>query len=118
MVKNGVDALDRVAYARTSPDGSSVVFVSTSSIPGGEGAQELPIYLGSRGSGRLVDAGAACRPRAPAPTPTWWAGPLTSPASLTRRGNRSAAAASTRPSYRARAPAKDLTPDRPLRQQP
>jgi hypothetical protein len=50
VIKNGVDALDRVAYARTSPDGNSVVFVSTSSIPGGEGTQELPVYLGSRGT--------------------------------------------------------------------
>ena len=50
VLKNGVDALDRVAFARTSPDGKRIVFVSTSSIPGGEGAQELPIYLGSRGA--------------------------------------------------------------------
>ena len=48
--KNGVDALDQKTYARTSSDGERVVFVSTSSIPGGEGAQELPIYLGSRGT--------------------------------------------------------------------
>ncbi len=51
VLKNGVDALDRVAFARTSPDGKRIVFVSTSSIPGGEGTQELPIYLGSRGAG-------------------------------------------------------------------
>jgi hypothetical protein len=49
--KNGVDALDRVAFARTSADGKRVIFVSTSSVPGGVGAQEMPAYLASRGTG-------------------------------------------------------------------
>src|SRR6187551_371710 len=56
--KNGMDALGRESYARASSDGNAlVIFVTTSSVPGGEGTQELPVYLAGRGAGNWSTQG-------------------------------------------------------------
>jgi len=46
--KNGGDAEGEEALSKASVDGESFSFGSTFGIPGGVGAQELPLYLGSR----------------------------------------------------------------------
>jgi hypothetical protein len=49
--KNAGDALATFAFARAALGGGSATFLSTSGIPGGSGAQEIPLYLGARGAG-------------------------------------------------------------------
>ena len=48
--KNAADARGMVAWAKASSTGDRVAFLSTSGIPGGEGEQEVPAYLASRGT--------------------------------------------------------------------
>jgi hypothetical protein len=48
--KDAVDALSTYAFAKAASSGGAATFLSTSGVPGGVGAQELPIYLGARGS--------------------------------------------------------------------
>jgi len=48
--KNGVDAFGRVSWVKASPNGGAVSFLTTSGIPGSDGAQELPGSLATRGS--------------------------------------------------------------------
>ena len=49
--KNGGDALGTVPFVKAAFGGGEATFASSSGIPGGVGAQELPLYLGSRGGG-------------------------------------------------------------------
>jgi hypothetical protein len=49
--KNGLDALGRVAWAKASPQGDRISFLTTSGIPGADGSQELPAYLAGREAG-------------------------------------------------------------------
>jgi hypothetical protein len=48
--KNGGDATGMVGLAKASVFGDGAVFGSSFSIPGGEGAQEIPTYQGIRGT--------------------------------------------------------------------
>jgi len=48
--KDGGDVTGTVLTAKASPIGDKVTFLSTFGVPGGVGAQELPLYLASRGS--------------------------------------------------------------------
>lgn len=47
--KNGNDALGEVGFSRAATDGSAATFIATSGIPGAEGAQQMPTYVGTRG---------------------------------------------------------------------
>lgn len=49
--KDGNDVLGELGFVRAADDGDGITFMSTSGIPGGEGAQTLPTYLASRGEG-------------------------------------------------------------------
>ncbi len=49
--KNAGDALATFSYAKAASNGGGAIFLSTSGIPGGVGAQTIPPYLGSRGAG-------------------------------------------------------------------
>jgi hypothetical protein len=49
--KNGGDVTSTVPFIGASPNGDAVTFMSDAGIPGGEGSQELPLYLASRGKG-------------------------------------------------------------------
>ncbi len=55
--KNAVDALDTFPFAKAASGGGGFAFLSTSGIPGGVGAQELPLYLGSRQEGSWSSQG-------------------------------------------------------------
>ena len=46
--KDGGDALGVVPFVKAAFSGNAITFASTSGIPGGEGAQELPFYLADR----------------------------------------------------------------------
>ncbi len=46
--KDGGDATGTAPFVKAAADGDGVTFGSTSGIPGGEGAQELPLFLASR----------------------------------------------------------------------
>ena len=48
--KNGSDATGSVSFAKASPDGNGVSFLSTTGVPGGEGSQTIPMYLAQRGT--------------------------------------------------------------------
>jgi hypothetical protein len=48
--KDGGDAVGTGAQVKAAADGSAISFGSTFGIPGGEGAQALPMYLARRGS--------------------------------------------------------------------
>ena len=47
--KNALDARGRVAFVKASPAGDRISFMTAGGAPGSEGAQELPVYLASRG---------------------------------------------------------------------
>ncbi len=49
--KNGLDARGRVALVKASADGSAITYGSAGGLADAEGAQDLPTYLASRGSG-------------------------------------------------------------------
>ncbi len=49
--KDGNDAFGQVGFLKASSAGDAVTYMSSSGIPGGEGAQALPAYLASRGAG-------------------------------------------------------------------
>jgi hypothetical protein len=49
--KNGQDARGIGEMVRVSVNGDAVTFATTSGLPGGEGGQDLPTYLASRGAG-------------------------------------------------------------------
>jgi hypothetical protein len=51
VAKNGNDILGIQPLAKAAEDGGAVSFGSTFGLPGGEGAQELPLYAASRGEG-------------------------------------------------------------------
>jgi sugar lactone lactonase YvrE len=46
--KNGVDIGGQTAFLKASPSGDAVSFMTLSSLPGGVGGQELPLYLARR----------------------------------------------------------------------
>jgi len=46
--KNGGDAIGLVPFVKAAFSGNGITYGSTSGIPGGVGAQELPLYLASR----------------------------------------------------------------------
>ncbi len=48
--KNGTSLLGEVVALRAAPAGDAVSFESSSGIPGGEGGQNFPYYLSSRGA--------------------------------------------------------------------
>jgi hypothetical protein len=48
--KDGGDVLGDVPEIKATANGDGITFASTSGIPGAKGAQELPTYLGSRGT--------------------------------------------------------------------
>ena len=48
--KDGGDITGTVVSLKASADGEHVTFRSSSGVPGGEGAQDLPLYLASRGN--------------------------------------------------------------------
>lgn len=48
--KNAADARGLVPWVKAAENGSAVSYLSTSGIAGGEGGQEIPTYLASRGS--------------------------------------------------------------------
>jgi hypothetical protein len=49
--KDGGDVQSDSPYAKAADDGNAVVFGSTFGMPGAEGAQETPFFLGTRGAG-------------------------------------------------------------------
>jgi hypothetical protein len=49
--KNGGDVTNTRDFIAASESGDGVAFLSDAGIPGGEGSQELPLYLASRGKG-------------------------------------------------------------------
>jgi sugar lactone lactonase YvrE len=49
IAKNGVDALGGPTHSRASSTGDAVSFVTSTGVPGGEGSQDFPSYLASRG---------------------------------------------------------------------
>ena len=49
--KNAGDATGFVPLIKASLDGNRITFSSTTGIPGGEGSQEFPVYLATRGGG-------------------------------------------------------------------
>jgi hypothetical protein len=55
--KNGQDVRGTLDLARASLGGDAVTFSTTNGIPGGQGGQELPTYLSSRGSGNWSTQG-------------------------------------------------------------
>ena len=48
--KNAGDATGFVPLIKASLDGNRITFSSTTGIPGGEGSQEFPVYLATRGN--------------------------------------------------------------------
>ena len=46
--KDGGDAIGTVPQLKASPEGDAVTFSSTVGVPGGAGAQEIPLYLARR----------------------------------------------------------------------
>jgi hypothetical protein len=46
--KNGADIQTGVNSLQTSPDGNAVTFFANAGLPGGEGAQEFPIFMARR----------------------------------------------------------------------
>jgi len=48
LEKNGGDASSTVSYLGASINGGAVPYISDAGFPGGEGSQELPLYLASR----------------------------------------------------------------------
>jgi hypothetical protein len=53
--KNGGDATNRVSFIAAGE--GMVTFINDAGFPGGEGEQELPLYLGSRGGGAWLTQG-------------------------------------------------------------
>ncbi|MDX6602313.1 MAG: hypothetical protein QOF13_1515 [Solirubrobacterales bacterium] len=49
--KNGGDAIGTVRQVKAPPEGGAIAFSSTVGIPGGVGAQEVPLYLARRSAG-------------------------------------------------------------------
>jgi sugar lactone lactonase YvrE len=49
--KDGGDVIGFPQLVKAASDGSGITFGSTFGIPGGKGAQDLPLYLASRGEG-------------------------------------------------------------------
>jgi hypothetical protein len=49
--KDGGDAIGTVPQLKASPEGDAVTFSSTVGVPGGVGAQEIPLYLARRSPG-------------------------------------------------------------------
>ena len=47
--KSGNDAIGEIGFSHAAADGLAATFLTTSGVPGGEGAQEFPNYLASRG---------------------------------------------------------------------
>ena len=62
--KDGGDAIGTVPQLKASPSGDGITFSSTFGLPGGEGAQELPLYLASRSSSGWSTQGLFPRPSA------------------------------------------------------
>jgi hypothetical protein len=48
--KNGGDATNMVSYMAASESGDRVTFLSDAGFPGGEGSQEIPLYVATRGA--------------------------------------------------------------------
>jgi hypothetical protein len=48
--KNAADARGMVEWAKAADDGNAVSFLSSSGLPGGEGGQDVPSYVASRGA--------------------------------------------------------------------
>jgi hypothetical protein len=46
--KNGVDIGGQTAFLKASPSGDAVSFMTLSGLPGGDGGQEIPLYLARR----------------------------------------------------------------------
>jgi hypothetical protein len=46
--KNGVDIGGQVTFLKASPSGDAVSFMTLSGLPGGDGGQEIPLYLARR----------------------------------------------------------------------
>jgi hypothetical protein len=57
IAKAGLDARSTVALAKASVNGDRVSFAPAGGMPGGEGAQELPMYLSSRSGGEWSTQG-------------------------------------------------------------
>jgi hypothetical protein len=49
--KNGLDASGSDPTVRASVNGDRISFAASNGVPGGQGAQEIPLYLASRGAG-------------------------------------------------------------------
>ncbi len=49
--KNGGHAIGFSSFVQATPTGDGITFMSDAGFPGGEGSQELPLYLASRGAG-------------------------------------------------------------------
>ena len=49
--KNGLDVKGWVRFDKASPDGNRVSFIAADPLPGGQGAQDLPLQLASRDDG-------------------------------------------------------------------
>ena len=62
--KDGGDAIGTVPQLKASPSGDGITFSSTFGLPGGEGAQEFPLYLASRSSSGWSTQGLFPRPSA------------------------------------------------------
>ena len=62
--KDGGDAIGTVPQLKASPSGDGITFSSTFGLPGGEGAQEFPLYLASRSVSGWSTQGLLPRPSA------------------------------------------------------
>lgn len=49
--KNGANVQGEVSAVQAALQGSGVTFITNTGIPGGEGSQQFPIYMASRGAG-------------------------------------------------------------------
>ena len=84
--KNGNDVYGSPGFIRAASTGGSITFMTSSGVPGGEGAQAIPPYLALRGPGESGWASAGLFPPASAAAaPPCSAGPPTSPAPTARR---------------------------------
>jgi hypothetical protein len=55
--KDGGDATGTVEVLKAADEGNGVIFGTSAGIPGGEGAQSLPLFLADRGPGGWLSAG-------------------------------------------------------------
>ncbi len=55
--KNGLDITGIYPVVKSSPSGDRVSFAATNGLPGGAGAQEVPLYLATRGAANWTTQG-------------------------------------------------------------